>query len=570
MAITGYRKRNIVLIVVIAAIVLAGFGLFGPGGQDDSVGSGQAGTFAVRRGDLIMSVTESGTIKARNAVEIESKVEGQTTIITIVPEGSYISEDDVANGKILVELDSSKLRDQINQQKITFNTAQADYTGAKESLVIQENQNDSDIQQGLLNVKFGRMDLQKYLGSGVADMLIADYENTGTIPSATVLLSDPNQLGGSSQQQLRQLKEDIGLAEEEYKRAETALGWTQKLYDKSYVAKSELETDQLKVKRLNVNWQRSQTAFDLFLKYDFPKQAEKLFSDYLEAERQLERIYAQTRSKLAQAQARLSSYEARYLLQKERLERIKEQLDACVMRATEPGMVIYASSRSRWGGSRTNIDVGEDIRERELIMTITNAEEMDVDVKVHETNVDKVQVGQPVKIVVDAQPDKVYQGEVFKVAPLPDPAGFFGNQDLKVYSTEVSLEGVDESIKPGMNARVEILIAELTDVLTIPIQCVANRNGKKVCYLAKGNQPKEQVVETGSFNDRFVEILSGIEEDQEVLLNPPRLMMADEIKSSAGSKKASDGQSGERQKQGRREGPPRGAPRQGQPREGRP
>jgi hypothetical protein len=158
-------------------------------------------------------------------------------------------------------------------------------------------------------------------------------------------------------------------------------------------------------------------------------------------------------------------------------------------------------------------------------MTITNANEMDVDVKVHETNVDKVKVGQLANIVIDAQPDKVFQGKVVKIAPLPDPQSFFGNPDLKVYTTDVSLEVADDSIKPGMNAKVEILIAELEDVLTIPIQCVANRSGKKVCYLKTNNGSKAQVIQTGVFNDRFIQILDGLEEGQKVLLSPPRLMM---------------------------------------------
>lgn len=546
MAITGRRKRNIILIIIVAAIVLLGIGLIRSGGQDDTV-STQVGTFTVQRGDLAMSVTESGTIKARNAVEITSGVEGASVIISIAPEGSYITDQDVAEGKVLVELDSSNLRDDINQQKITFNSAEADYTEAKESLTIQKNQNDSDIQQGLLNVKFARMDLQKYLGSLVADKLIAEYEATENVPSAALLLSDPNQLGGSSQQQLKQLKSEIDLAKEEYIRAKTDLGWTQKLYDKEYVAKSELESDQLKVNRLEVNWERAQTTLDLFIKYDFPKEAEKLFSDYLEAERQLERVYAQTRSTLAQAEARLGSNEARYQLNKERLERIENQIEACVMRATEPGMVIYASRRRRGSSSRTNIDVGEDVRERELIMTITNADEMDVDVKVHETNVDKIRTGQPVQIVIDAQPDKVFTGEVLKIAPLPDPQGYFSNSDSKVYSTEVSLEGANESIKPGMSARVEILIAELTDVLSIPVQCVANRGGQKVCYLPTASGPKEQVIQTGAFNDRFVQVISGLEEGQTVLLNPPRLLEKDTVEKKragglAGSKPSPSGE----------------------------
>jgi multidrug efflux pump subunit AcrA (membrane-fusion protein) len=298
-----------------------------------------------------------------------------------------------------------------------------------------------------------------------------------------------------------------------------------KLFEKSYVSRSDLDADRLKAQRLEISWKQSITSLDLYVRYEFPKEAEKLFSDYLEAEREMERIYAQTRSKLAQAEARRNSSEAKYLLNKERFERIQKQLDACVMRATAPGMIIYASSSNRrWSGTRTSIDVGEDVRERELILTITNSDQMDIDVKVHETNIDKVRVGQAAQIKVDAQPDKIFRGTVLKIAPLPDPQSIFGNPDMKVYATDVSLETNGSGIKPGMSARIEILIAQLHNVLSIPIQCVANRSGVKVCYVMDKGQPRKVEIETGAFNDRFVEVVSGLQEGQQVLLNPPRLL----------------------------------------------
>lgn len=527
MGITGRNRQKILLIAVVAGIVLAAYAAYRVRGRDNIANSDMLSTYSAARGNLIMSVTESGTVKARNAMEIKSQVEGSTTIVSLIPEGTVITEEDVKNGRILVELDSSELRDEVNQQEITFNSAEANYTEAKESLTIQKNQNDSDIQQGLLSVKFARMDLQKYLGEQMADSLIEQYKATGQMPVLTELIRDPNQLGGQSLQNYRKLTADIRLAEEEYKRANTDLGWTEKLFEKSYVSRSDLDADRLKVQRLKVSWEQAQTSLDLFEQYEFPKDAQKLFSDYLEAERQLERIYAQARSRLAQAEARLNSSEATYLLNKERLERIRRQLELCTVRATAPGLVIYASSeqgRRFGGGTRTYIEVGQEVRERELIMTVTNAAEKDVDVKVHETNVDKVRVGQPVRIVVDAQPDKVFTGRVRKIAPLPDPQAFFGNPDLKVYSTVVSIENVSDQIKPGMSARVEIIIAQLENVISIPVQCVATRGGRKVCYVMEGSQPKERPIQTGAFNDRFVEVVDGLQEGQRVLLNPPKLL----------------------------------------------
>jgi HlyD family secretion protein len=493
----------------------------------DSDGSQEnISAFTVQRGDLVMSVVESGTIKARNSLEIKSEVEGQTTIVSIIPEGTVITPEDVDSGLIILQLDSSSLTYLVNQQEIDFNSAEADYTEARESLDIQINQNDSDVQQGLMKVKFGLMDLQKYLGEQTAAKAVQKYDpNELSKFDVTTLINDPNQLGGASLQQFRDLGSEITLAEQELKRSLINLDWTRKLYEKQYESRSELETAQLSADRLKIRWDQAKTALDLFIRYEFPKEAERLFSEYLESERQLERIRAQSRSRLAQAQARLKSTEARFLLQRERLEKLRQQLGACTVRATAPGLVIYASSSGRrFGGSRTYIEVGQQIRERELIMTITNADEKDVDVKVHETNVDKIRMGQPVRIVVDAQPDKVFFGAVQKISPLPDPASFFGNPDLKVYSTDVSIENVGTQIRPGMSARVEILIAELEDVLSIPVQSVANRDGRKICFLVTPNGPKETEVQTGAFNDRFVQVVSGLSEGQRVLLNPPRLL----------------------------------------------
>jgi hypothetical protein len=159
--------------------------------------------------------------------------------------------------------------------------------------------------------------------------------------------------------------------------------------------------------------------------------------------------------------------------------------------------------------------------EREEIMSIPNTSEMAVDAKVHETNIDKVARGQIARIVVDAVPDQAFYGQVLKISPLPDPAAFMANPDLKVYTTEVSLEG-GSMLRPGMSAKVEIILAQLKDVLVVPVQCIANRGGKKICYIhGSSSEPRE--VKTGPYNDKFVQIIEGLSEGDKVLLNPPKV-----------------------------------------------
>jgi RND family efflux transporter MFP subunit len=497
----------------------------------------ELGTFTVRRGDLPVTVTEGGDIKALNSTDIKSEVEGQTKIIIIVDEGTIITPEDVNNKKVLVELDSSSIKERLTQQEITFSTEEASYTEAKEALDIQIKQNDSDIKAGEIKVRFTLMDLQKYLGEAVAEKLLPAPVVPAQVTQAQVsdainpesednkiasLIDDPN-LSGGALQRLRELNDNITLAESRFEQASDRLMWTQKLYDKEYVAETELRGDQLEMQSSKIQMDRARTALELFRLYEFPKEAEKLLSDYNEAQRELERIKAGARSKLAQAQAKLDSKKATYSLEKERLEKCRRQLAACTIKAPVPGQVVYSSSMmNRWERQNNPIEVGAEIRERQKIISIPDASEMKVEIKIHETWVDKVQPGQQARITIAAFPDKTFTGKVLKKAPLADPEEWL-NPDLKVYSTDVSIDGAHDFIKTGMTAKVEIVIEELKNVISVPIQTVVNQHGKKVCYVMGSKVPEQREVETGLFNDNFVEIKSGLVEGEQVLLNPPRV-----------------------------------------------
>ena len=167
------------------------------------------------------------------------------------------------------------------------------------------------------------------------------------------------------------------------------------------------------------------------------------------------------------------------------------------------------------------------VYERQTIISLPDTAEMIAEIDVHESSVDKVRPGQRAKIVMDAFPDKTLEGEVLKVAPLPNQDRSWFSPDLKVYTTQVPIEGTHDFLKPGMSAKVEILVERLEDVIIVPVQVVGNQGGKKVCYCLTSHGVEQRVVQTGSFNDTFVQITDGLEVGEEVLLSPPRLIEAE-------------------------------------------
>jgi len=516
----AFSRRMLLVFICIAAVVSVGvFALLRktPGGSGDSNPS--TGLFAVKRGELAISVTESGSIKAVKTKDLKSEVEGQASIVNIVPEGTVITPEDVNDGKVLVELDSSKLKEQLSQREIELTTAEASYADANESHLIQVKQNESDITASELKVKFTLMDLQKYLGKTVAESLvekaIADPDSSIDIAS---LLKDPNSLGGEASQKLRELQGNISLAKSNLEKAAYTLEWTEKLHEKQYVAETELRKDRLDKQRIEIEEEKARIALTLFQLYEFAKQSEQLLSDYNEARRELERTEARARAQLAQAKARLASARSTFEMQEQRLNKLHKQIEACMIRAPAVGQVVYWSSTQQW--VRVKIEQGAQVPEGYKIITIPDASEMKVEVKIHETWIDRIEPNQPADITVEAFPDKTFTGRVLKKAPLADATDFL-NPDLKVYSTDIGIDGTHDALKTGMTGKVTVIIDKLQDVLYVPIQSVVTVEDKKICYIA-GSPAQKREVETGLFNDNFVEIKSGLVEGEKVLLNPPK------------------------------------------------
>ncbi|NGO38131.1 hypothetical protein G4L39_01810, partial [Limisphaera ngatamarikiensis] len=136
-------------------------------------------TFAVRRGPLEISVVESGSIEALESQEIKCEVRvgfQGTKILRIVEEGYLVTEEDVRQGKILVELDSSEIEKQLVQQEIQYQNAVASLADAEQNYQIQLNQNLTDIAAAEQRVRFARMDFDKLLGDQVAEAILHELQ----------------------------------------------------------------------------------------------------------------------------------------------------------------------------------------------------------------------------------------------------------------------------------------------------------------------------------------------------------------------------------------------------------
>ena len=200
-----FKKRPFVLIAVVTTMVAGSIGAarFVWLENNDSLENNHS-TFIVRRGPLRISVTESGTIKARYQVILKSEVEGRTSILWLIPEGTRVKQ-----GELLVELDASQLVDNRIDQQIIVQNTEAAFIGARENLAVVENQAKSDIDLVELTLKFAEQDRKKYLEG--------EYPNL-----------------------LTEAQAQITLADQELKGALETLEWSQRLFDEKYISATNL------------------------------------------------------------------------------------------------------------------------------------------------------------------------------------------------------------------------------------------------------------------------------------------------------------------------------------------
>lgn len=361
---------------------------------------------------------------------------------------------------------------------------------------------------------------------------------------------------GEAKQKLRKLEDDLLVSQKELGQAKSTLDGTRRLFDRGFVTKTDLQRDEIAYENSRLKVQTTETARSLFIKYEFLKSAEEFLSKYAEAAREFDRARKAAVSKLAQAEAKLKSAQAQYNVQLRQRKELNDQLEKCLIKAKKPGLVVYGGARDdmMYYGGEERIREGASVRERQAIITIPDMSKMSVNVKIHESYIKKIKIGQKARITVDAFPDEMLDGEVTKVGVLPDSQNRWMNPDMKVYLTKITIEGTHDWVKPGMSAKVEILVDRLADVVYVPIQAVTPSEGKQFATVVGGFKSDRREVEIGQFNDEFIEIKKGLKEGEKVLLRAP------EAAAPAGDDKAKNPKGEEKKDQPEQPSSPAPAP----------
>ena len=477
--------RPAAAVVVVVLIVATAVVVFRAGGADAAAAAQP--TFRVRQGPLTISVVESGTIKSLEQVSLKNEVEGNTTIIFLIPEGTRVQE-----GDLLVELDASNLQDNLIQQQISLDNAEAAFVKAREGLAVAKNQAESDISKAELDFQFAQEDVTQYVE-------------------------------GEHPQEVREAQSNITLNKEELERATEKLKWSEQLFEEKYISQTELDADRLAHNRAKLNHELAVASLELLEKYTSQRKLAELESNVEQMRMALERVKLQANADIVQAEADLKAKDTELRQQRSKFEKTQRQIAKTKILAPREGLVVYATSVQtggrRW--SREPLQEGQGVRERQELIYLPSAESMMAEIQIHESSLEKVNVGQPVRLKIDALPDVAFTGRVAKIAPLPDAQSTWLNPDLKVYATEIHLDGIHPELRTGMSCQAEIIVEQHAEATYVPVQSVVRLGAQPTVYVRSGGSFEPRSVEIGLDNNAMVHVLSGLTRDEEVSLTPP-------------------------------------------------
>ena len=261
-----------------------------------------------------------------------------------------------------------------------------------------------------------------------------------------------------------------------------------------------------------------------------------------EAEETLKHTKIQAKAKDATADGDRQAKKSVYDQELSKYKDIEEEIKKCKLFCAKSGMVVYyvsEQSRSGFGSQQSIVSQGEPVREGQKLIRIPNLKKMLVNTKVHEAMVSRIRGeerdannkviyrGQPALVRVDAYPDKVMKVHVKSVATVASQQNFLSS-DVQLYQTMVAIDEPLKGLKPGMTGEVTIVVDNsLEHVLTVPLQAIIGTpamGATRKCFVLTADGPIEGEIVLGMSNQRMAEVRSGLEEGEEVVLNPAKLV----------------------------------------------
>lgn len=204
----------------------------------------------------------------------------------------------------------------------------------------------------------------------------------------------------------------------------------------------------------------------------------------------------------------LDSDRTNYLVAQSTYDNYASQLEYYVIKSPIDGIVVGKPTPA-------GQTVAQGISTPQVIMTIADMSLMQIKVLVDETDIGRVKIGQSVSFTVDAYTDKTFSGKVTSISKSATTSSNVVYYPVYVDVDAGSSRGL---LYPTMTARVTINVGESKNVLVLPLSAVKDDKGQKYVQVMVNGIAQNAPVQIGLSDDEKVEILSGLNEGDSVVV----------------------------------------------------
>ena len=201
-------------------------------------------------------------------------------------------------------------------------------------------------------------------------------------------------------------------------------------------------------------------------------------------------------------------------LHKHRVQASQKALDSLTITAPVPGVVIYEKN---WRNEKKR--VGSQVHRMEKVITLPDLKTLVVKGRVAELDAGKVRIGQPVTVKLDAIPNRSFNGRIAQIGTIFRPAS--RDRPVKVLDIEVELNQVNvQQMRPGMVAKVRLIVDRFEDVLSVPLSTVQVENERHFVWVEGEDGPERREIHISEDNGIVAVVDSGLSEGVRVASGP--------------------------------------------------
>lgn len=216
------------------------------------------------------------------------------------------------------------------------------------------------------------------------------------------------------------------------------------------------------------------------------------------------------------------------VLQEATLPLVKAQLEeAAVALKKAQNTLEKAVIKSPFDGRVLKLDVkeGQPVQEGTHLVTVGKLGELMIETGINEIDAAELAIGDKVEITSEGIFAEPFIGVIDYIAPIAELESTSQGEQTQV-KIRVAVDNIENSkIKPGYNVNLKIILAEKEKALLVPYEGVTQREGKDVAFVvdADGYARKREIT-LGLSNALFFEVLTGLDKDEKVILNPTQMI----------------------------------------------